>query len=962
MTIKIGTASNERILGTDQDDTLDGKGGNDTILGLGGNDLIMGGAGLDSLDGGVGNDTLLGGTGNDILFGGTGDDKLSSDLGNDTLQGGAGKDTLDGGAGNDSLLGGAGNDLYVVNSIGDKVIETDKLNSIDSVQSTVSYTLPNLVEHLQLQGTGDVNGTGNLLNNKITGNGADNLLMGMNGQDTLIGGVGDDTLAGGPGIDSLVGGTGSDTYIVGSTEDRIVEAGNGGDADEIQSSVDFSLPNNLEVLTITGTANVRGDGNELDNILNGNSGANDLSGDEGDDLLIGNEGNDTLSGNAGDDQLDGGAGDDIAAYDGNIAGYQITFDSEGNSWIIQDVDESDGNDGTDSLVDIEHATFADQVRDLSTTVPTLPTLAINDVSRPEGNGGSTTSFNFTVNLSEAVGVAATVDYAVLAGTATPGSDFTASTGTLNFAPGETSQSISVAVNADNNVEPDETFSVQLSNPNGATLAKANGIGTITNDDRNGALPTFAINDVSHQEGNGPGTTPFDFTVTLSAASGIATKVDYAILTGTAIAGTDFTATTGTLNFAPGEITHNISVPVNGDSDFEPDETFTVQLNNPIGATLAKAVGTGAITNDDVDHGQTGSPFVSNGGIEIDLSGDADQFQGTDLNDSIGGLEGNDTIDGGAGNDSLIGGVGDDSLIGGLDNDTVVGNDGADELYGSEGANLILGGNGNDYISNGGSDTIDAGAGDDVIYTHGDVSSIDGGAGNDNIYGSGGPQTLLGGSGDDAIGVQGFNLTNPSWSGGGGNDFIDGGIGNDFLHGSSGNDTVLGGDGQDSVFGGWGSDVLDGGNGNDQLYGYYGNDVLKGGAGQDLLHGEGDNDTLIGGADVDILYGEDGDDVFVFNNGDSGVGTGNRDIIRDFNGVSTGEVIDLHGLSNTPLTFKAAAAFSDINQVRYTLDFTNKVTVVQVNLDSNPATTELEVELVGLIGLVASDFVLATPSP
>ncbi|MBV5311152.1 SwmB domain-containing protein [Chromatium okenii] len=290
------------------------------------------------------------------MLGGSGDDKLNGDAGNDTLEGNTGKDILDGGTGDDRLVGGAGNDIYKVDSIRDKVVETDKSNSVDTVQSSVNYTLPELVEHLELLGMSNVKGTGNALNNRITGNAGDNALDGLAGQDTLTGGDGADTLNGGAGNDSLSGGAGDDIYIVGSSGDRVIEKDDEGE-DEIQSSVSFTLADAVEMLTLTGSKAVNGIGNELDNLLNGNALANQLSGEEGNDTLVGNAGNDTLTGGAGDDQLDGGAGNDTVIYAGNYADYQFTRDEEGNSWTIQAIGDDD--DGTDSLTAVELVKFAD---------------------------------------------------------------------------------------------------------------------------------------------------------------------------------------------------------------------------------------------------------------------------------------------------------------------------------------------------------------------------------------------------------------------------------------------------------------------------------------------------------------------------------------------------------------------------------------------------------------------------
>ncbi|MFM6588504.1 MAG: bluetail domain-containing putative surface protein, partial [Microcystis panniformis] len=131
---------------------------------------------------------------------------------NDDFIGTSGPDTLVGTSGADAMTGLAGNDIYTVNNAGDLVIEA--LNQgTDTVQASISYTLPNNVENLLLTGTGNLNGTGNALNNQITGNSGNNSLNGAAGIDTLIGGAGNDSLNGAAGIDTLTGGTGTDIFI-----------------------------------------------------------------------------------------------------------------------------------------------------------------------------------------------------------------------------------------------------------------------------------------------------------------------------------------------------------------------------------------------------------------------------------------------------------------------------------------------------------------------------------------------------------------------------------------------------------------------------------------------------------------------------------------------------------------------------------------------------------------------------
>jgi hypothetical protein len=146
----------------------------------------------------------------DTIYGLGGDDILNGGAGDDTLYGGAGNDMMYGGAGNDMMVGGAGNDTYFVDDIGDKVIEKSG-EGIDTVVSTISYTLGANLENLSLSGIADITGTGNSLNNTIIGNAGNNTLNGGGGNDKLVGGAGMDTLIGGSGNDMLDGGDGMDT-------------------------------------------------------------------------------------------------------------------------------------------------------------------------------------------------------------------------------------------------------------------------------------------------------------------------------------------------------------------------------------------------------------------------------------------------------------------------------------------------------------------------------------------------------------------------------------------------------------------------------------------------------------------------------------------------------------------------------------------------------------------------------
>jgi len=262
--------------------------------------------------------TIQGTAGNDNLQGTAANDLLQGLAGDDILNGLDGNDTLDGGIGNDSLVGGNGNDIYTVDSIADIVTETIATGGIDTVNSSVSWTLGDFLENLTLTGSNAINGTGNALNNILAGNSASNSLSGGDGNDTLRGfagndyldgGIGNDYLDGGTGNDTLFGDSGNDTYIVDNIADILTETDVAGGTDTVNAAVAWILGANLENLTLTGTA-ISGTGNELNNTITGNSASNSLSGGDGNDTLRGGAGNDYLDGSNGNDSLDGGIGND----------------------------------------------------------------------------------------------------------------------------------------------------------------------------------------------------------------------------------------------------------------------------------------------------------------------------------------------------------------------------------------------------------------------------------------------------------------------------------------------------------------------------------------------------------------------------------------------------------------------------------------------------------------------------
>lgn len=223
-----------------------------------------------------------------------------------------------------------------------------------------------------------------------------------------------------------------------------------------------------------------------------------------------------------------------------------------------------------------------------------PTIAINDVTVAEGHAG-TANATFIISLSAPSGKIVTVDAASANDTATAGSDYVAlAATTVTFAPGETSKMVTVAVNGDLLDETNETFFVNLSGASNATILDNQGLGTITDDD---AQPALSVVAASITEGNS-GTKTLTITVALSVASGLPVSVNYATSNGSATAGSDYVAASDTLNFAAGETSKTFSVTINGDTLFEPDETFTVLLSSASNATLPSIPTTMTILNDD----------------------------------------------------------------------------------------------------------------------------------------------------------------------------------------------------------------------------------------------------------------------------------------------------------------------------------------------------------------------------
>ena len=225
-------------------------------------------------------------------------------------------------------------------------------------------------------------------------------------------------------------------------------------------------------------------------------------------------------------------------------------------------------------------------------------LAVNDVSVTEPSTGTVNAV-FTVTLSPASERTVTAPYSVAAGTATPGADYTTTSGALTFSPGQTSKTVTVVVKGDTVNEANETFILTLGTPTGANIGDGEGLALIVDPS---APPALTIADGTVDEGAGT----LSLVVTLSGnASAQTITVDYAAASGTATSGVDFAATSGQLSFPPGTTSKTIAIPITNDAVAEADETFSVTISNPVGATIAKSKSNVRLVDND--------PYLGGGG-------------------------------------------------------------------------------------------------------------------------------------------------------------------------------------------------------------------------------------------------------------------------------------------------------------------------------------------------------------
>ncbi len=603
----VGSDRGNNLTGNDGDNRLDGGKGADTLAGGKGNDTYVVDDDADvvteAADGG--RDTVvssrnyaLGANLENLTLSddladprnsptsATGNELDNTIVGNNRdnfLDGGAGDDTLSGGLGRDAMQGGAGNDTYIVDNVGDRIVEAAGAG-VDTVISSVDAVLADNVENLIL-GAGAQRGIGNALDNVIVGNVEDgNILLGEAGNDTLDGGAGKDILA---------GGTGDDTYVVDDQGDQVFEL-KGEGHDTVRSSVDFSLAENraeIEDLVLTGGATI-GVGNDADNRLVGNDGNN---------LLIGGKGNDTLVGGKGDDIYVVDSRDDVVVEDAD-GGFDVVLTSD------RDFKAGDGIErviyigeggGAGNELNIIRVGVADAQVQEPATGQDRSVMSFDVVlTAPAPEGGIRIPFILSFD-----GTAVSASADDLANGQSPA-------GVIVIAAGETVGHIEVAIKGDDLIEGNETFSINLGRPElidpvlagtgtVVIVADPTATGTIVDDatdtvpdpDGNGGGGTVLVatlqDGVTVQEPANPGdTATVTLTVTLSGPaphSGITLDFDVAAA-GSGLTAADFPGGVfphGTVHFNEGDTSATLSFQVAGDALDELDETLTVSLSNPL---------------------------------------------------------------------------------------------------------------------------------------------------------------------------------------------------------------------------------------------------------------------------------------------------------------------------------------------------------------------------------------------
>ncbi|MEI7474843.1 MAG: calcium-binding protein [bacterium] len=860
--------------GNKLDNTIIGNSSANTLMGGGGTDVLIGGAGDDTyiydaktititeseesgtdtviaslnytLDANVENlvlktgTTALAGTGNEL---------------NNIITGNAGKNSLSGGGGTDTLIGGLGDDTYIVDSNDITIVETNSKNSgTDIVLASVDYTLADNVENLTLTGTTALTGAGNAGNNIVKGNDLDN------------------TLSGGGGTDTLVGGLGNDTYIYDGSKLTFTEAKDSG-TDTVLASASYTLvaKSNIENLTLTGTSNINGTGNELNNVITGN------------------DGNNTLAGGGGSDTLAGGLGNDTYIYD--KAGIVITESSDGGTdTVLASVNYSlDAN--------VENVTLTGK-----TNISAIGNALDNVITGNDGNnslaggGGSDTLIG---GLGDDTYIYDSADITIVE-TSTKGSGTDTVLASLDY---------TLAANVENLTLTGTTAITGAGNALN-NLIKGNDLGNTLSG--GGGTDTLA-------GGLGDDTYIYDNTgVKIVETAGGGTDLVLASLTYSLVDNVENLTLSGSANISgTGNKANNLITGNDGDNTLAggggTDTLIGLSGNDTYiydsaGLTITETAGGGT------DTVLASLSYTVDANVEnLTLTGSsAINGTGNSLNNIITGNIKANTLSGGGGTDTLIGGLGDDTYIydsanititetstAGSGNDTVLASidytlaanvenltlTGTTALTGAGNAlNNIITGNAQDNTlsGGGGSDSLIGGLGNDTyIYDNAKVIIIESSGQGTDVVNASLSYTL-------AANVENLNLTGTSAINGTGN------ILNNVITGNDAANTLAGGGGTDTLIGGLGNDTYIYDNANLTI-----TESSTAGGGTDLvlaslsytldanvenltlsgtsaINGTGNilnntitgntgANTLSGGGGTDVLIGLGGNDTYIYDN-------------------------------------------------------------------------------------------------
>ncbi|MBD2665694.1 calcium-binding protein [Richelia sinica FACHB-800] len=920
----IATSVNSTIQGGIGNDFIALGSGNDSLYGQDGNDTLNSGGGQDRIEGGDGNDLLSGGGGDDGyyfdyfgLYGGDGNDTLNGEAGNDELYGGNGNDILNGGSEDDYLDGGAGSDIIDGGS-GSDTLYLDYSAQITPI--TIAYTDTQVVT----SGVGDtfkaIEGV-----NLLSGSGADNLnFIATSVNSTIQGGIGNDFIALGSGNDSLYGQDGNDTLNSGGGQDRI----EGGDGNDLLSGGGGDDGYYFDYFGLYG-----GDGNDT---LNGEAGNDELYGGNGNDLLQGTNGGvgelEYLEGGLGSDRFILGDttwigyddGDSTTNGDSDYAEIADFNPTEGDviqlqgglSYLLNVVDADTqlllNKPGTepDELIAIIRNQTGLSLTGSYFAYKSLPTNITLTVSPSSVLEDGTTNLIYTFTRTGNIANALTVNYNI-GGTATFNTDytqtsatsFTGTTGSITFAAGSSTKTLTIDPTADTTLESNETVALTLAAGSGYTIGTTTAVtGTITNDDTRVTLA------VAPSSVNEDGTTNLVYTFTRTGSTTNALTVNYSIA-GTADS-SDYTgATPGTgktITFAAGASTATLTIDPTADNTFESNETVALTLATGTGYTVGTTTAvTGTITNDDplpiinLSSNQTiveGLTSPQNVSYTVTLSNPSSQTitvnyatangtatAGSDYTSTSGILTFNPGVTSQVINIPIL----NDSINEANESITLTLTNPTNASLGSgTTATTTI----TDTLTTSVTTTLPTNV-ENLTLTGTSAINGTGNAGNNVIRGNSGNNTLSGGNGNDTYL---FVATTPL-----GTDTIvettTGGIDTISFSGTtvatninlgvttsqtvnsnlklilSANNVIenaTGGTSNDRLTGNVLNNTLNGGDGNDQLQGLGGNDTLNGGNGNDVLTGGSGNDLLWGGRGDDILVGDTGNDQYQFK--DTGV--------------------------------------------------------------------------------------------